>query len=99
MKEWKFKKISLKNKRWGASTIRNCDGHSKTTTRWNGSLERYASEAEDEKIWSSRALEKQNFRESETKVSDAKRIHDSHPQPPRMIMNKNREEEGLHKYP
>jgi hypothetical protein len=44
-------------------------------------------------------LEKQNFRESETKVSDAKRIHDSHPQPPRMIMNKNREEEGLHKYP
>jgi hypothetical protein len=50
VKEWKFKKISLKNKRWGASTIRNCDGHSKTTTRWNGSLERYASEAEDEKI-------------------------------------------------
>jgi hypothetical protein len=44
-------------------------------------------------------LEQQNFRENETKVRSAKRIHDRHPQPQRIIMNKNREEEGMHKYP
>jgi hypothetical protein len=44
-------------------------------------------------------LQKQNFRENETKVSNAKRIHDRHPQPPRIIMNRNKEEEGTHKYP
>jgi hypothetical protein len=43
-------------------------------------------------------LENQNFKVSETKMSGAKRIHDRHPQPPRIIMNRNREE-GTHKYP
>ncbi len=99
VKEWKLRKICLKNKRWGALIIRNHDGHLKTTIWKNGSSKRSTWEAENEKIWHSRALEKKNFRESETKVSGAKRIHDRHPQPPRIIMNRNKEEEGTHKYP
>jgi hypothetical protein len=50
MKEWKFRKICLKSKRWRVSIARNYDGHPRIVMWNNGSSKRFVWEAKDEEF-------------------------------------------------
>ncbi len=52
MKQWKFKKICLRSKKWRTSVARNRDGHpSLKVIVWeNGSLERFIWKTKGEKL-------------------------------------------------
>ncbi len=52
MKQWKFRKICLKNRRWRASAARNHNGHPslKVIVLKNGSLKRFTWKTKGEEL-------------------------------------------------